>query len=463
MNINFVRDEVSHQLRVWELIRRATEAEDVEQYLRPIRKPDGSVDEKRNDDYRKSAVYYNVAGSTVRGLLGSIFSKEPSLNLPPRLEAMGVNVDGRGNSFEQQAHEVCGSVLRFGRAGLWVDFPVTDGDVSLADLGRFSPTIHSYGPQAIVNWRTRREGSESVLSLVVLSEVETVENDYALEEGEILRELALDEEGYFVRVWRQDGEEWVPGDQVRPRDGRGRPLTRIPFAFVGSENNDEFIDRPPMLDLCRINLAHYQNSADFEDSVYYAGQSQPWMSGATEEVYDLMRKHDFYIGSRKLMPVPSGETFGFANPEPNPLVRQAMTDKMSLMVGLGARFVQSAGAGKTDFEARSDAQAQNSVLATIASNVSAAYTKALEWAALFASETGEAEFELRRDFADFGATPAFLAAWFKGYLDGAVPFSDYVRWLKSQNLVDPSKPDEVVRQELDDEALFGPGGSSNPP
>ena len=456
MTIEFVRPEVSKATPDWEKIRDITEGQNLSRYLRQLKRPNGLIDTVRQEAYEDGAVFYSVSGHTHRGMVGTVFSKDANLDVPPGLEYLRENADGRGNSLIQQSQSLTGDVIRYGRAGLWVDFPTTEGEVSRADRGRFFATVHTFQPDQIINWRTQTTGAVTRLSLVVIAEYEERIEGYEVEKVKVLRELALDEEGrYFVRKWEKQGDEdeFMPGEALFPTDSAGSPLTQIPFTFVGSENNDPTIDPAPMLDIVRVNVGHFRNSADYEDSVFYAGQVQPYMTGADASVYELMQEQDFYIGSRMLMPVPSGEAFGFAEPGANPLVRQAMIDKVDQMIGLGARFVQSAGAGKTDTEARSDSLAKNSTLSLVAKNVGDAYTAALGWVGLFMGEATEGAFlELNQDFAELAATPAALAAWVKSYIDGAVPQSQYIQWMKRNGYFDPELPDEEIERELDEVA-----------
>jgi hypothetical protein len=64
---------------------------------------------------------------------------------------------------------------------------------------------------------------------------------------------------------------------VQPKRGDGEAWNYIPFTFVGSVNNDETPDLPPLYDLAVLNVAHYRNSADYEESCYMVGQPTPYL------------------------------------------------------------------------------------------------------------------------------------------------------------------------------------------
>ncbi len=143
-----------------------------------------------------------------------------------------------------------------------------------------------------------------------------------------------------------------------------------------------------MLDLCKVNIGLWNNLAEYEDSVFTIGQAQPWMSGATERHLEQIE----YVGSCTLIGVPEGEQFGFAQPQPNTLAREAMVDKVNMMVGLGAMFIQPGSAVKTATQAEGDQRVQQSVLSLIASNCSDAFTQCLQWVACFLGAGGTVEY-----------------------------------------------------------------------
>ena len=473
MSIEFIRQEVSDADKHWQTICDITELKNLKGYLRKIKKPNGQVDDIRTTDYQEHAIFYGVASKTSRGLVGTIYGKDPVVDMPSGLDYAITNIDGNGIGIAQQSRAVCSDVIRFGRCGLWVDFAQTGGNLTLADQGQYFATINRYKPWQIINWRQEQVGSSMKLSLVVLCEYRPKVDGFKVKSEKIYRQLELvaNEDGsglvYQVIIWtfqetNSGGQgEWVPGPAVQPTDAQGQPFDFIPFGFVGSENNDPSIDRAPMRDLVEINIGHYRNSADYEDTVFYAGQTQPYMTGATQQYFDLMDKQQFYIGSRQLMPVPEGGTFGFANPGANPTVRQAMIDKVELMVSLGASFIDKSNAPRTAAEANSNDRTETSELALIASNVTDAYSMALDWAARFqGSDSGQ--FELNSDFSAIMATPQMFTAWVKALIDGAVPFSEYAGWLQRNGLVDPEKTVEQLRDELETDQLAGGAGLDTP-
>lgn len=454
MSINFQHPEYEKYLPEWQMVENICESSNVEQYLIPLNPADNSEENRaRNEAYRKRAVLYPVAGHTLQGLIGLMFSKDPQLVVPQSMDYMLTNCDGSGVSIYQQSQCVAEDVMRKGRVALFVTYPKTTGPVSREQINnqQFVATIHEIDAEQVINWRTKTIGSKTILELVVIREyIQEVQADgYEVKEIEQLRELALVDGIYTVREWRKnDKDEWITIGESRPTDAAGKLWTEIPFIFVGSISNTPEIDEAPIYPLAKINVAHYRNSADYEDSVWYVGQAQPWMSGITQNHVDLMKSNNMYVGSRNLLGVPSGERFEFASAPPNPLVRQAMLDKLEMMIGLGARFIQGQGQVKTATEASNDAKSQYSSLALVAGNISEAYTKALEFAGRYMGDNGEATYQISKDFISLIATAQDIQAIVAAFVQGAIPMGDYFRWLKKVDLVDGEKTIEQFAEEV---------------
>ena len=454
MAIDFQHKQYKANIDKWQKIDRICSGDDVTQYLVTLNPNDTSTQNAtRNKQYRERAVFYQVAGYTARGLNGLLFSKWPKLNVPAQLEYLATNADGAGASIYQQAQNTAEDVIKKGRAGLFVSYPETEGAVSRADMDamRVFSTIHKIDAEQILNWRYTLDGAHVKLSLLTFYEVVEEADGYETKDVEQIRELALESDVFVVRKWRlNDKKEWYIHAENIPTDGTGKTWDIIPFTFVGSENNNSSVDDAPMWPLVEINVGHYRNSADYEDNVWYCGQAQPWMSGLNQNHVDMMKKNNMYVGSREMIGVPDGGSFGFESAPPNTMVRQAMLDKLEMMIGMGARFIQQGGAAKTAYEAGQDASVQHSVLSLISSNLSEAYTQCIKWAARYMNvpETDGISFETTMDFVSPTATAQDIQAMVAGFVQGAVPMSTYFKWLQRHGLEDGEKTVEEFAEEV---------------
>jgi len=470
MAIDFKHREYEANIDKWNLIDNICEFEDVEQYLIKLNPDDDSSENTtRNNQYKKRAVFYQIAGKTVSGLVSMVFKKWPSLSVPTQLEYLNKNADGAGMSIFQQSQDVVEDVIKVARNGLFVTYPETEATLSRADMdsGNYFATIHEIDAQAIRNWRLIKSGAQVKLGLVVFEEeVEEIgEDGYSTESVKQLRELSLEGNVFIDRKWRKTKDkkdEWYIFNESIPTDGAGRSWSEIPFTFVGATSNSADVDDSIMYGLAKLNVGHYRNSADYEDSVWYCGQAQPWMSGINQSHIDLMKENNMYVGARQLLGVPTGEQFAFASAPPNTLVKEAMDAKIDAMIGMGARFIMPNTVAKTAKQAGDESAMSLSALAMIASNVSEAYTQCIRWCAKYMNVTlGENDgYALPMDFVDPDISPQEIQVMIAGFVQGAIPASDYFRWLKRADLTDEEKTLEEWQAEVDSVSMPDLGASN---
>ncbi|MEB0226266.1 DUF4055 domain-containing protein [Pseudomonas sp. 10S4] len=401
----------------------------------------------RNKAYRERAVFKNATGHTRNGLLGLAFHKDPTLTVPKKLEYLQDNANGSGVSIYQHSQGTLEKVLEAGRHGLYVDYHQDEG------AGGHS-VILSYCAEDIINWRTGMVNGHNVLTLVVLREMMEVEEGFGFKAVEQFRELALEAEGFVCRVWRRAGpKDEGPLEVIStftPSGIAGR-LKEIPFTFVGAQNNDPTIDESPLYDIAMINLGHYRNSADYEDSVFWCGQAQPWISGLTEQWVKLLEEKGVYVGSRAPMLLPVGGAFGYAQPLPNTLVKEAMADKNQMMIELGARMVVASLAAKTATESRGDQSASTSVLAGCVANVSEAYTRAIMWCGLYMGITDKVAYQVNQEFVELTADPQMITALVGLWQNGGFAKADLRAYLRKLGLIAPERTDQQIDGELQEQ------------
>ena len=446
-NVAFIRPELSKLLPQYYLIRDCISGEPTIKGAKALYLPmpnaeDQSKENKaRYDSYLKRAVFYNVTRRTLNGLVGQVFMRDPVVKVPSLLNPVIENASGTGVSLTQQSKKMLSLTLAYSRAGLLVDYPeVPEGGATIADLeaGRVRPTITTYSPQEIINWRLTERGAEEILSLVVLAESYTFADDgFEMKNAAQFRVLKLDENGeYVMEVWSEpqpsawDGSKTPKGNfqlskVLRPRGADGLPLREIPFSFVGSENNDPQPDNPNLYDLASINVAHYRNSADYEESCFIVGQPTPVLTGLTEEWVKDVLKGTVAFGSRGGIPLPVGGDAKLLQATENTMIKEAMEAKERQMVALGAKLVEQKQVQRTAFESKVEATSEGSTLSSTAKNVQAAYVWALKWCAKFVGVPDTAiTFELNTDFDIARMTPEERAQAIKEWQGGAITFEE---------------------------------------
>lgn len=418
-NVKHICSPLSAYLEIYRQIRDCIAGqkkikEHTTTYLPKPNAEDTSVEnEARYTAYLARAVFYNVTGRTLAGLVGEIYKRDPIVEVPAAMDAIVKNADGAGINLVQLSKKSSGQALGFGRSGLFVDYPAVEGGISRAELesGDIRPTINVCEPHHIVNWRTTTRGAKEVLSLVVLKE-KYVSADDGFEEctrdcWRVLR-LGTAEDAqngteangvYNVEIWRDRAGQACVEESYTPTDANGEPLREIPFVFIGSENNDHEIDKPPLYDMSVLNIAHYRNSADYEESSYIVGQPTPYFSGLTENWVTNVMKGKVQLGSRAAVPLPENGTAGLLQPKANIMPKEAMDHKEKQMVALGAKLVEEREIRRTATETLIQSASETSILVSVAKNVSEAYTRALETCQQFMSGAeGEVKFILNTEF-----------------------------------------------------------------
>jgi hypothetical protein len=461
-DVTYTRGDYDAALPSWELVANVVAGEEAvkakgEVYLPNPSAVEDDPGEKKAvyDRYKQRASFYNVTGHTLQGLIGAVFRKDPALEVVAGLDYVSMDVDGAGVSIFQQSQRVLENVMGKGREGLLVDYPNAEAPASRADqnAGLVRASIVRYQAERITNWRTTKVGGAHVLSMVVLHE--TVEepgaDGFSVDEIEQYRVLQLVESVYQVTIWRanEKGSAWEIYEQYTPKRGNGSAWDRIPFTFVGAQNNDSSIDKAPLLELATLNITHYQIQASWYNSLHYVGQGQPWMAGLNENWVEMLERNGGVIfGSRAPIMLPEGGSFGIAEMKSDKGLAQEPDKIEERMRSLGAKLMQVGSAIKTATEVNSDDAAQHSALSLASANVSEAYTKCLGWCAEFMGASGDVSYLLNQDLVEHTLDSQLLREIVAAWMSGAVPETDVWAWMRLTGLIDSEKTDDQVREEV---------------
>jgi hypothetical protein len=477
MPVNYQRPEVLKELHKWQLIRDCVEGERSikhrkEAYLpRPNREDVSNENKIRYEDYLRRAVFYNVTKRTLDGLLGQVFRISPVVEIPNAMDVLKEDIDGAGVALDQQAKRSVSSVLSYGRSGLLVDYPPVEGPTTQEQQqqGFVRPIVTQYEPWQIINWRTIIVGAKRVLSLVVLEEPFPYYDDgFEVRMLDQWRVLRLDPSTltYFVEIHRQAspnkssslGFEIV--QRYEPKGGDGKGLKFIPFQFMGSMNNDEYVDSAPMYDLATLNIGHYRNSADYEEACFLVGQPTPYVSGVTQNWAEQVLKGKIQLGSRAVIPLPAGGAAGLLQAAPNSMPKEAMEAKERQMVALGAKLVETTTVQRTLGEAQLEEASETSILSTVATNVSRAYVAALQWCAMFANVADTVDYKLSTDYPSNRLTPQERTALLAEWQGGAIAFSEMREKLRQAGVA--TLDDEEAKSEIETNPPQGVPGLNDP-
>lgn len=497
-NVAFIRPELEQLLPQYELIRDCIAGETVIKAAKTKYLPMPNAHDKSPENvaryaaYLLRAVFYNVTRRTLLGLKGQVFSQPPVAKLPAALEPLIADATGTGTSLDQLAEQSLGHVIAYSRGGVFCDFPDTSAQggatADQIEKGEVRPTLYAYGPLEIINWRVVERGAKEVLSLVVLLEGFPLSDDgFEVKNAPQFRVLKLDAAGNYVQeIWRENQPgKWdgysVPKrgnfqlhQTITPSGPDGKPIKDIPFWFIGSQNNDTNPDNPNMYDMASLNVAHYRNSADYEESCYVVGQPTPVATGLTEEWVKNVLNGTLAFGSRGGIPLPTGATADLLQADPNTMIKEAMDTKERQMTALGAKLVEQKEVQRTATEASQDKAAENSVLTSCANNVSTAYRNALTYAAWLMSASGTIEYQLNVDFELAALTPEAVRMAIEAWQKGAITFKEMRADLRRYGIAtedDDEAQKAIAKEQIDamtlaaenDPQFNQSGNGGNPP
>lgn len=430
----------------------------------PNAEDDSEANCARYNSYVGRAVFYPVASRTVEGLNGFVFARDPVIEVPAQLKDFVSDSDGAGVGIIQSAKTTLNHILSHGRSGLFIDYPKTEGSVTVEQLaeGNIRPTIIVYKPRHIRNWRTMVKGSKTVLSLVVLEETHDFEDDsfkittgvqfrvLRLEVGAVPEGKAVPTTKYKFEIWRgkdASDTEFSIVESGYPTDSKGDPLEDIAFTFVGSKDNTASIDRPPILDLVNVNLGHYRNSADYEEAVFITGQPTLVLAGLTQQWYEDVMDSKVAFGSRSGIVLNVGGTATLLQCQPNTLPMEGMKHKEEQMLALGAKLIEPNSSTKTATEAQIDDTSETSILSACAKNVEAAYLWALQFAALFAGvPENTVEFSINTNFDLSVMDAPTRLQLMKEWQAGQISFTEMRANLRQSGVT--TQEDDVAQKEI---------------
>lgn len=411
-------------------------------------------EDDRYEEYLERAVFYGVTGMTLNSYVGSAFNKVPTFNRPDELEYLDRNADGSGRSIYQVSQRLLRLVLKHYRSAVYVDFPTIEASKTKAEEKQKSafPMIHVLDAKAILDWDHVIVGNQRKLSYVKIKECLTERSDdgMTVKQVEQYRVLRLRDGVYTVEVYRlsDDKKEVFNTDEVVITDYNGHTWDYIPFTFVGAVDNSDDIGRSPLLELANLNLAHYRNSADVEESGFIVGQPTICFPSITPDQFEMVQKYGAEVGSTKGFPT----DVKFSQAEENNLAKQLMSDKWAQMKEMGARLIEVGSANKTATQAENESSVQHSVVSLAVSNISEALTMALRWCARFALPNHDLDYEelsflISQDFNK----PVFNIELAKQLYEAAIaqeiPMSVWFDYVRSSTL--PEDAWEDLRIKLD--------------
>ncbi len=425
--------------RQWERCRHAYDGGDCvkdhgEAYLPKL--PVQSDDEY--ESYKQRAMWYGATGRTVNGLAGAVTRRDPKFTVPSVMKDHLDDVTLSGVPATIFVKQVITELLTVGRYGILVDM-AADAPAS-ATAAR--PYWTGYRTEQIINWRTSMVNGVVTLTMVVLAECAesiNLNDEFEVKKVDRYRVLTLQDGVYRVRLFtpRSDKSDQYDVAETIPTF-RGKPLTEIPFCFIGVCGLDAAPEKPPLLDLVDVNFSHYCSSADLEHGRHYTALPTPWVAGFTVDPGTSLR-----IGSAIAWvasdPQAKAGMLEFTGQGLGAL-EKALESKEGLMAILGARMleVEKAGVEATDTLLLRSA-GERSTLQSMAIILGLGLTRVLRWHAMWMAikETSTINAELNSDFTNTPMGSSELTSLVQTWQAGGMSYETFYYNLQRGELTRP--------------------------
>ena len=399
--------------------------------------------------YLLRASWFGGAARTHQGLVGLVFRRPPTITMPEPsripLEAVTQDVTGTGVDIFSFCRQAFGELLTTGRYAILVDLPV-EGQTT-------RPQWIGYKAEQIINWGWSKapDGTQR-LDFIVLEETKMVaepDDPYMFQQQVRWRECRLDEQGlYEVVVWREAQNEGFEIEEGPFQPTRiGQRLDFIPCVIFSTESLALALVKPPLLDICDLNLSHYRTSADYEHDLHLTSMTTPVILG-----HDLGGEALFLGGLRAWCLPTQGADVKMLEPSGQGL--QAKRDKLEAAKGemamLGSRLLEPQKRAAEAAETLTLRQSgEQSVLQSYAQAAAAGLTRAWQWLVWWAGETDDLDsidygISLNLDYDVAKMTPQELDALVRAWQGGALTDASFHHLLKMGERLVPEEHDFQV-------------------
>lgn len=443
VHTTFVHPEYQYWLPAWTTIRDCSAGEmeikrKGQRYLPKIE----SMDPDQYKDYLDRAVFFNMTGRTVTGLMGTLFRRNPMITgVPDSLDTS--NVSKRGQSLIQFAKEIGREVIQTGRYGVLLD---------MDENGEYPPYFSGYLAENIVDWTVREIAGRWVVTEIILRELRLEEalvsteattkqgtkvrgsqNPNAVPSGR--RTVSQDTNSQIARAARRwiaayrvlrlepdptiqnpnqmiyrQYYHWQPDRDATPEDQpfeiytpnwKGTPFKFIPFVFFGPNDNTPDVEKSPILDIVTLNISHYRSYAQLEHGRFYTALPVYYVSVSNSE-----SKGEYTIGPSVVWEIEKDGKVGILEYNGSGLkaLLEACDRKEDQIAALGGRLVgvEKTSAGESNNKLKVKEQNEQALLLNISNVLDVGLTTLLRWWAQWQDmnpgESLNISFDTNKDF-----------------------------------------------------------------
>ncbi len=404
----------------------------------------------RQDDeeyitYRNRATWLEATARTLSFYISLIFRKPVKIEMGGQVMRPKWAVGPAGESLHTLCENIARDFFITGRVGLLPD-TTDDGQVRTVaqrEAGGFTSFLSWYRAEQIINWRHAPRAGQ--LELVVLREALDLPGTVAAgsefdHHAEVqYRVLRLRPEGATVEVVREN-QEVVEAE--RPIMVGGQQVQEIPFRIV--DVNDSLTS--PIDGIVELNIAHYRNSASYENALHHAGSPTPTLAGWDGDGEDL------FLGTGRAL-VSRNKDFRASYLELNghglnPL-QEALNDKRRDMANLGARLLMDQArfneAAETVLMRKAGEQ---STIGQLAQMLDIQLSWAMSWMARYEGMNDDVRVRLNRDLLPASISHQMVVALMNLQISGNLSKRALFERLRDGEIVDPEADFDSMMEEV---------------
>lgn len=346
-----------------------------------------------DDDFKyrlSTSTLFPAFERTLAVMAGKPFSKKvtPS-DVPQPILDLLPSIDDKGSSLHTFAFRAFREMVSHGFGGILVDHTKTEGQaVTVADTKRMGarPYWVHYKHNQILGARFTQTANG--LQLVLLRLLETVEEedgDYGSQDVQQVRVLRP---GTW-EIHRNGKDGWVL------HDSGTTTLDRIPFVFLVANPIGPMEGRPPLKDLAYLNVKHWQQQSDQDESARFCRKRLLVFTGLTSQD-EITVASDMAVR----LPKDADAKIVEGSAESIEVGRSELEALEQQMIQTGAELLVAKPGQRTATEASNDAEANKSSLQSLVEDFEDALDQCLQFSAdwLKAGEGGSVSL-----FKDFGA------------------------------------------------------------
>lgn len=431
----------------WEKCRKLMDS-DAHSYIEDIE----PSNQKRSEKYRDDAILTNFTARTINGLVGLVFAKPPTFELPPGIEYLKEDCTDDNLSLEQASKEAFEETLTTGRCGIMSDYPAVDRNINKRDLDKLDlkARLYIYQAEEIINWTETIVAGRKITTMVhIKEEFDQIDPDDGFRWVKGVRFINLRLiNGVYVLSYYNHKEDLVA--QYIPKKANGQPFRELPFAFIGSRKNKPKPDSPPLYDIACINIGHLKDSAAQQESIVVTGQPSLFITTSlSADDFKVANPNGIKIGARAGHNLGESGSAIMLQAQPNTLAAEGMKEKERQAFMVGAQLLQPQASNETAAAARIRNSSELSVLDSIATNTSEGIRKGIRWSAEFmGADPNAVTFDLNYDFVDENESPQSIMAQIQLLDRGAIAMTDLRRNLKKVDLLVDTRKDEDIDNEI---------------